>query len=69
MDTFKYTVMLEALEKNPMQMPLDSFEEALLTFSIEDLDEIFNILNTDKTHSVEEANYIMQMLQALWHYR
>ena len=69
MDAFKYTVMLEALEKNPMQIPLDSFEEALLTFSREDLDEIFVLLNTDKSHAVDEANHIMQMLQAIWHYR
>lgn len=69
MDGFKYTVMIEALQKDPLQIPLDTFEDSLLALSKEDLDELFEILNTDKIHDIHTANHIMKLLQALWHYR
>lgn len=71
MDGFKYTVMLQALGVDPLQIQLDTFEDALPTLSKEDLDELFTILNqhVTQTHPLEEGIHLANMLQALWHYR
>ena len=71
MDGFKYITMLQALETEPQHIQLSVFEEALLTFGKEELDEIFVKLNTQitKQHNIDKAKHIASMLQALWHYR
>ncbi len=71
MDGFKYITMLQALETEPQHIQLSAFEEALLTFGKEELDEIFSKLSAQltKQHNVDKAKHITAMLQAIWHYR
>jgi hypothetical protein len=68
MDTFKFTVMKEALATDPLTVPVDAFEEVMLTLSPEDLEHFFEVL-TNTAHSVDESKHVMELIQVLWHYR
>ena len=69
MDKFKYAIMLEILDKSPSNIDIEDFRDACLTFSQEDLDEIFTILTSRATWPVDDANAVMRLLQVIWNYR
>ena len=69
MDKFKYTVMMQTLDKTPSNISLDYFEEVCLTLSAEDLEEIFLLLTERDNWPPDDASVVMQMLQVLWRYR
>lgn len=68
MDNFKYTVLLHAAEFEPQNINKRDFEQQLLTLSVEDLNELFELL-LKGTRSVEKAQVTAELLQILWHYR
>lgn len=69
MDKFKYAVMLEILDKAPRNIDIEDFRDACLTFSQEDLNEIFIILTSRDTWPIDDATAVMNLLQVIWNYR
>ena len=68
MDRFSYTIFVKNLQDNPLTLSLDQFEQALLTLSPEDIQDIFDALHySPKEDNV--ARHVVAMLQILWHYQ